>query len=173
MTARKITRLKWAEPCAAHHAPPKGLTGTKAQGLGFEKKVAKALAGAAWGQWFRFEDGNGYGLCQPDFLTVVAGQPVIVEVKLTATLQGFWQLEDLYRPVVEHWLGRPVKLVQVCRNLVPGMGSWGCTQIDSLDQLAVTSGRVILPWLGRGSLSPRIEPWHAMQGALSEVRATQ
>ena len=76
------------------------LSGVAAQGMAFERSVAKALPRALHGQWFYFEDDNGPGYCSPDFILVVGGVPWVLECKLTFTPEAYAQLNGLYLPLV-------------------------------------------------------------------------
>lgn len=50
--------------------------------------------------WLEFEDSNGYGWAQPDFVCQRSdGLLIVVEIKLTETLDLRQELEDLYLPL--------------------------------------------------------------------------
>jgi len=118
MPCRKVTGLKWAR--ATDRRPfgtPKVGRGAKSYGIRYERAVAKALPGVPHGQWFEFEDANGLGMCQPDFLTLRAGVVVILECKYTWTPEAEDQLLDLYGPVVGMALGVPTAGMVICKNL--------------------------------------------------------
>lgn len=107
----------------------KRLTGARAKGLAYEKKVRTWLDGLWPGaviheQWFAGEDVNGQFFCQTDHILVLDHVAVVFETKLTQTFDAIKQINGLYRPVVALAFGRPVLGVQVCRNLVkdPGEG---------------------------------------------------
>ena len=100
---RRIYGIRWARECSkpdfSHETPRKG---TKAAGLAYERALATALGSAArHGPWFEFEDRNGLGHCQPDFLLRKGDQILVLEAKLTTTREAWAQLEWLYFPVLE------------------------------------------------------------------------
>jgi hypothetical protein len=60
-----------------------------------------------WSPWIRFRNPAGsWRWCQPDglLIDVEAGQVVVLEVKHHHTSDAWWQLEKLYRPVVQRML---------------------------------------------------------------------
>lgn len=88
----------------------KRVTGRKAQGKRYERKghqhfaqLAKA-SGAQYlqGPWFRFESQTG-GIrwCQPDALVLKAQDVTILEFKYQHTFDAWWQMFELYAPVVK------------------------------------------------------------------------
>ena len=93
----------------------------KAAGLAYEKACGRALApiGPTRGQWFSFEDSSGPGWCQTDFLLPLheAKTILVVEVKLTWTLEGLEKLETFYLPIVAKALGARVAGLVLCKNL--------------------------------------------------------
>ena len=99
----------------------RGLRGSKAAGLAYEKKVGRKLR-RLWpdlvsGQWFEYSDANGVGCCQVDHYVVLDYQVVVFECKLSQTPVGFSQIDLLYRPILEMVYGKPVTGVQVCKHL--------------------------------------------------------
>ena len=123
MAARRIRGIVWAEPCLRPKSLPdkKPKRGSKAEGLRFETRLARALGPrVVQGQWFRFLDDNGPGHCQPDLLLVGKKRLVVIECKLTYTEEGILQLQDLYFPVLRtHYARHEVMGVLACRNLTP------------------------------------------------------
>jgi len=106
--------------------------GYKAKGLRYEGQVQKRLdALENWesfsGVWFEFTDKNGYRLAQLDWLGFNYELDIacIVEIKLSRVERGWWQLNKLYYPLVQHMFGSwPIALVEVVSNIrgvdVPG-----------------------------------------------------
>ena len=119
---RQIVGLKWARRLEKKPAgiPTGRARGVKAYGVRYERALAKALgACAAQGVWFEFEDLNGPGVCQADFLIRGSNDVwAVLEAKYSWTQAGHVELERLYCPVVTAALG-PCKGVLVCRNLLP------------------------------------------------------
>jgi hypothetical protein len=158
---RQIIGLKWAKPCGRPAAIPIGRPkGRKAAGLRFEKAIGQQLLGARRGQWFEFEDRNGHGWCQVDFLLPWAGRAVVIEAKYTWTEDGHRELEGLYLPVVEQaGFARPIGIV-ISRNLVPVRGRLAVRSTLGEAVEAAEDGRVVLHWLGVGPLLLRPPKGH-------------
>lgn len=120
---RAIAGLLWAaETPAGPFGPQKRRKGTKRQGLGYEKKIAKALPRARFNPWFHFVDANGSGYCQPDFIQeLLDGSLLILEAKLTDTPTAYEQIERLYRPILQHiYPDRSILGMVICKNLAQG-----------------------------------------------------
>lgn len=130
---KKLRRIQGLqEACLYPGRPaniPKGKPrGKKARGLSYEAKVGEILqrwsargelyGAVRCGQWFAYRDIRGAGFCQPDILIIQPTLVIIVESKYTQTESAFAQLNLLYRPVVQHCFKRPVRVVQVCHNLI-------------------------------------------------------
>ena len=100
--------------------------GTPAQraGLRYEAKVLKHLAetfpGFQPSRWMSFQgEGGRRRFCQVDGL-LAEGALAIFEVKLRFTSDAYFQLSQLYKPVVEAIYGRSVEsLVVVCKYFDP------------------------------------------------------
>lgn len=125
---------------------PKRLTGAKAAGLAFERKLGKALPGIlasspfsdfqiCQGVWLEFQDSSGRGFAQPDFFllpptdSILAPQfGLLLECKLSLTARGWMQMEKLYLPLLRRLYRIDFKMIQVCKNLRPGF-----TQYPILD----------------------------------------
>ncbi len=114
-----------ATPVAARHL----------RGLRYQRSVESALASWAdsrslaveFGPWFRFSNPGGYPFrwCQPDVIVDPGpGLPLVVlEVKLAFEPRAWWQLDSLYRPVVEHATGRKVRVAAICQSFDPTVAS--------------------------------------------------
>ena len=81
--------------------------GRRALGKSYEKRVHEHLGelypGYVPGQWFKFTDGSSRERwCQPDGLIfdLELGGICVVEVKYQHTADAWWQLNELYMPVV-------------------------------------------------------------------------
>ena len=103
---RKIEDLLWAEESLDEPFPTRrGSTQAQKLGFAFEKKVEKALAKAklnfSANPWFHFEDLNGIGYCQPDFLIFDATEVIILEAKLRYTPAAEEELRYLYSPIIQ------------------------------------------------------------------------
>jgi len=150
---RVITGLEWAKllksrPKAIPVGRPRG---AKAKGIHYERELAKLLPGASAGRWFEFEDRNGHGHCQPDFVLSFASELVVLECKLTWVPAGHTQIEQLYQPVLESLSAKRVLGVVVCKNLLPDM------PVPVFGDLAsaiagARNGRAVWHWLGVGGI---------------------
>lgn len=105
---------------------PKGrATGTKALGLGYERKVFKAVQKgfpeAKHGQWFLYfsEREEGPAWCQTDILLPYNKAVYILECKLSDRAEAKEKLFDLYIPVVEKAMGCKAYGIVVTKFLKP------------------------------------------------------
>lgn len=123
MACRKIEGLIWARalPRRPNGIPIDRPRGAKAEGIRYEKALARALPKANHGQWFEFEDSNGRGYCQTDLIFSWKGQIVVLEAKYTWRMAGHRQIEQLYRPILAKITGKPVLGVVVCKRLRPAV----------------------------------------------------
>lgn len=118
MSHRRIRGLISASACSRPECIPRGRArGVKAKGLRFEAAIAKACPKGQHGPWFRFLDSNGPGYCSPDLVFDLGALLLVLEVKLTWTPIAERQIRELYKPVLELALGKPVAGLVVCRNL--------------------------------------------------------
>ncbi len=160
MSPRAIQGLKWARALASRPSCiPKGrASGAKAEGLRYERLVAKRLPVARHGQWFEYEDLKGHGYCQTDIIMEIQGCRVVLEVKYTWTAEGHYQLERLYLPVVEAVYGAPVVGVVVCKRLEEKMpGTVVTGDLWHALQLGRSGKRPVFHWIGRSTItSPRL-----------------
>lgn len=99
---------------------PRRYTGRRAQGVKYEKRVHEHLAELAGdsyfpSQWFRFSDCGCVRWCQPDALLLDPrrGVATILEVKYQHTPDAWFQLRELYAPVVGAALGPHWQLAMV------------------------------------------------------------
>ena len=121
--SRVVRGLKWARVAQRPQGLPIGRPrGAKLEGVRYERRVAKALALAglkfSHGKWWEFEDWAGRGVCQTDFVGKVGDSAVVLEVKYSWTQEAWWQLDQLYIPVLRMALACPVVGVQVCKMLI-------------------------------------------------------
>ena len=86
---RVVAGLRYAVPCERPEFIPKSRPrGSKGDGLRFERRVVKAIAGAKHSPWFLYIDQNGEGWCNPDLLLEIPQGIVVLECKLTDTWQA-------------------------------------------------------------------------------------
>lgn len=98
--------------------------GAKAAGVRFEKKIVKELeaiypmfiAGIPFHYRTRYNPRNN---CLPDGILFREKDLVIIEIKLRHTADAWWQLRKLYQPVAVKAMGRPVRLLEICKYYEP------------------------------------------------------
>lgn len=153
--SRTVQGLKWAKAIERPKCIPVGRArGAKAQGLRYERSLAKALPCAKHGQWFEFEDRNGRGFCQVDLMLQLLSGILILEAKYTWTAEGHLQIEELYSPVVSAAWGMPVAGLVVCKKLLPGMpGVSVAGDLDTALHYIARGQRTVLHWLGGVTLA--------------------
>ena len=149
MSKRKIVGLRSVTLIPPHSAPFKNKKskGARQAGIIFERRFGDYLSACfdnvLVGPWFRYEDENGSGLCQPDM--VLLEPLVIFECKLKYKARaGLWDLRDLYQPIVEHFYESPAKLVQVCKHLTPSARTKKILQ--TLDELTTDFDYGVYQW---------------------------
>lgn len=114
--------VRWAYP--SQTPPPfinlnRKRSGRKAQGIRYERKVHDWLRDRYSiyfdSQWFRFFAGAALRWCQCDGLIIDphSGRITIVEVKYQHTFDAWYQLFELYLPVVQVAFG-PMWTVSCC-----------------------------------------------------------
>jgi len=121
--------------------------GAKRLGCKYEKELARALD-ASWefGPWFRFEDRNGGGFCQPDFIRVTPSHVVVLEAKHTWSTGAHDELRTLYEPVLRCVYGRPVVGVVVAKKLRVGMTGYKIS--GDLGEAIENAPRSVWHWIG-------------------------
>lgn len=102
------------------------------------------------GLWFRFVSAGAQRWCQPDLILDPGPERplLILEVKLQFEAKAWWQLEHLYRPVVERALGRKCRIGVICASYDPAIAlPVDCIlQVDSPAQWLSQSGLRSLLW---------------------------
>lgn len=155
---RIVCGLRYAMLCSRPpkipHSRPRG---SRAQGLRYERALAKALLerGARPGQWFKYEDRNGIGHCQTDIILPLPGAIIIIECKLGNYAKGEAQLRELYLPVARAAFNKPVYGLVACRHLSPELVSPQRRIEVSLDHaiesaIAGAPQAPLFHWIGRG-----------------------
>lgn len=154
--SRHVRGLLWAQECPrGPFGPQKRKKGAKARGLAFEKEVGRALPSPshwAYNPWFQFADGSGMGYAQPDYVLRTKSEVLVLECKLTDTLEAYDQLGKLYLPILEHVYGLPVYGIVVAKALRPG-SPVPCSSLREAFACARSGVRFpLLHWLGHSSL---------------------
>lgn len=127
-----------------------GQTAAQKAGLRYEEKVGIELK-KKYGDYFtpgprfHFREDKSPRTCVPDGLFVFDSKIVVVECKSQHMPESWWQLRKLYQPVLNAWLprdGRPVQVLEICRvydagmpfpekvNLIYDLESWLHADID-------------------------------------------
>jgi hypothetical protein len=104
------------------------------------------------GQWFRFVDEKGMGVCQTDILVETPVGVAILESKYTWTEGGHTQIDKLYVPVVEKaYPGVPAFGIVVCKVLTSDVKpEWICRDLESAIRRASSGLKTVLHWVGSG-----------------------
>ena len=127
--------------------------GQKAWGIRYEREIAKRLPMASKGMWFKFEDRNGPGFCQVDFLLSLVGYMIVLESKYTWTLDAHVELETLYLPVVEMALRQKTQGVVVCKSVTVQTPKHA-TIYGDLTEISRGAGRPVWHFLGKMAPQP-------------------
>lgn len=154
MAIRRVEGLKWALLRPQGPWPPSRPRGAKAQGMKYERELAKALPDATHGQWIEFGDRNGSGWAQPDLLLRGEKAILVLEAKLSWTFEGHQQIDQLYRPLCEEIWQKPVFGIVVTKHLRNLPRSFAVVRDLRTGLEAARDGQsVVLHWLGTpGSL---------------------
>jgi len=134
--------------------------GVRALGLRFERRLHKALPGSIHGQWWEFEDTQGYGVCQTDLIYpfhLVPGPATVavIEVKYTLVPGAHSKLSSLYMPIVSKALGCRVAGIVIVKNLDPRFRRGRIfTSIQSATDAALATGYPsLIQWAGQSLVS--------------------
>lgn len=111
--AGEVSQTRWLDdtPAFVRKAQARKVSGAKLAGMKYEKLVHNELAERYDGQympgpWIQFQSGTSsvWRPVQPDglIIDVNLGRITIVEIKLRHTKRAWWQLRQLYQPVVRH-----------------------------------------------------------------------
>lgn len=100
------------------------MRGSRRAGLTHERKVGERLSAlfgdGCWGDiWIGYESSKKTSYCSPDFIVidVILGLITVVECKLTHTEDAYYQLNNLYIPVIKKLFpGFEVRGIEVCKN---------------------------------------------------------
>jgi hypothetical protein len=118
---------------------PSGATYAQRAGLRYEELVTHHLRSTFPATMvqplFEFYDAAGFRLCRPDAIVSRADRLVVLETKKQHVPEAWWQLEKLYRPVLEAW--RPEKrvfCVEIVRSFDPAMPF--PTKVELLDDIS-------------------------------------
>lgn len=148
---------EWADPPNWAPGQPRGYTAQQKAGLAYEKRFGEFLSRTKFpadalllgGPWLHFEDRNGRGWAQPDFLLVSPRGAYIFECKLKENTKAWVQLFRLYTPLLDFILQRPLKRVQVCKHLRPLPA--GTERIPTIHRAKDLRDECIWNWTGRGA----------------------
>ena len=155
---RPAKNIAFARPCGGDAAlATRHFVGSDAQraGVRYERQVHEFLR-ALWpssyrpGPWYEFGDASGFRRCQPDGLLLQSGTAVIFEVKIRHTEGSYYQLHDLYAPVIRA-AHRPKKVLL-------------CTIVKSYDPSAPYPARTsrvenLSEWVDAGDEAIGVYQW--------------
>ena len=102
---------------------PKPRSGAQGNGVRFERKVLAGLSAQSTfipSLPFRYQTTSGYSsFCIPDGVWFGEQEVVCIEVKLQHTVHAWFQLNNLYIPVLERAFRKPVRALEVVKVLDP------------------------------------------------------
>ncbi len=103
-------------------ASPGVESASRRAGKAFEARVQADLAhllGPRYlpGPWFSFNSGSNFvRVCQPDGILELPRSVLLIEIKLQHTIAAWYQLRQLYQPVVERAFRKPTTIVEIFRS---------------------------------------------------------
>ena len=156
-SVRVSGRVIYAWKTAPRHMPTSRYTNAQKNGRRYEKKIGtrllSALPSIELSPWFEFDSSLGLGrLCQPDAILVGEKELTIFEIKYSHCLEAFWQLSDLYYPVLSSFVDHPnIRLVEIVRSFDPSIQFPIPINLhldlDSILSMPFASDRIhVLPW---------------------------
>lgn len=101
----------------------RGVTASQEVGRRYEAQVQEHLD-RFFGEYvpepiISFTDNKLYRTVKPDGVLVCPSHVVIFEIKYTHVPEAWWQLEKLYKLVLDGLYHRPISLVEICRSYDP------------------------------------------------------
>lgn len=156
---RRISGLLWARPCPRPRTIPKTrATGTRAAGLAYERRLAKAICAehplAFSSQWYEYEDAAGPGFCQPDIVIPGKDFVTVIEVKLSAQESAWLQARALYKPILEMVYRKPCICIVATKFLRRERAGdiVAASLADAVASAHVLNIQPLWHWIGRGPL---------------------
>lgn len=125
---RAAGHVEWARPSDVGPFTPtlRGRSPAQKAGIRYERRVLANLESAFPGfgtvqPWIRFGSAGGdQRWCQPDFLALEPGRTVLVEIKARLVSDAWYQLRQLYEPVVRvAYKVDVITPVIICRSFDP------------------------------------------------------
>jgi len=122
--AGEVIEVARTEPPPRPSSPPSYTSASKKAGLSFQRKVAtrlvKEFGGAVTVEpWFRFRSrgSDRWRYCSPDAILLLPyNNLIIVETKLTHVPDSYYQLKQLYEPVIRKHFGLVPKLCSIVKS---------------------------------------------------------
>jgi hypothetical protein len=120
------------------YARDKGDSAAKQAGLRYEEHIQQRLMQRLLGYMaaphLHFFDREGARTLRPDGVLVEPGRVFIFEIKSQHMPEAWWQLDQLYRPVVSQlYKHRPVSCIEIVKQFDPAMPF--PTKFDMLENL--------------------------------------
>jgi len=127
----------------------KGLRYEK-KALDFLEKQLSALGTFIREPCFRFFDGIRTRFCYPDALLLLPNRcALLIEVKTRHTYDAWWQLCELYAPVVRKALGLELRLLEVTAAFDPGVRLPQRRVLETVEEAIGHKGYGVFIWTGR------------------------
>jgi hypothetical protein len=144
--------IKGAHFTSARPPASRGTTAARRAGIAYEKRVLKFLEREFSSRLRRspaigFYDDAGKRLAIPDALLYLDSDRIaILEIKISHRSDSFFQLNNLYRPLIERLVrpGVKVSCVEICRSFDPSV-AYPCT-FDVIQDIESASDFSVFPW---------------------------
>ena len=113
------------QQCANPYTHRTKSSASQKAGLAYEKKAKSFLRNrfqerVTLGQWFKFYDGYRTRYCQPDAIVQDHTGIMIIEIKLRFSDLAWWQLKELYLPIVKkYYHASSCQLLVLCKSFDP------------------------------------------------------
>lgn len=153
---RPAGSVRGAQFAIGHSPTPRDEVPSAARKLGlrYEEKILGLLAfrfpkELRRSPWIEFWNAKGKRFCQPDALIFLPSHIVIVEVKRIHTSNSYYQLAEIYRPVLSSMFpGTDIQLVEVCSSFDPALSYPGPMEMleDIEDRTRSPLAIGVLPW---------------------------
>lgn len=105
-------------------SPGRGLTEAQRNGIRYESSVHEYLSDVLENYieapWLFIRDQSGARRLGPDGLCVTRNHVIVIEVKIQHMPEAWWQLRQLYEPVVRFWR-KNVYVLEIVKSYDPSM----------------------------------------------------
>ena len=105
----------------------RGVSAAQQAGLRFERKINARLEEKLGNKWnyqprLAFRDGRGEKrVCIPDGIIIAPEYSIVVEIKISHMAEAWWQLNELYLPVLKKLNPLPWKMLEIVKTYDPAV----------------------------------------------------